>query len=677
MISLKQYLAANDGTDGAKAMHAAKQWVIAVGFLAVTFLAYQPMWHASFIWDDDDYVTNNKALRTADGLRQIWVNPDATVQYYPLTFTVFWVEYHLWGLHASGFHLVNVLLQAANAFLFWKLLSRLRVPGAWWAAAMFALHPVHVMSVAWITELKNVLSGLCFLAALLAYLRFCGLEDGSTVPQTNRKLFYALAVGLYFFALLSKTSTSIFPVAILLILWWKKGRIGRKELVPVLPLFLVGILFGVFTLWLEKYKKGAYGQEFALPFLDRVLVAGHSFWFGLSKLVWPTRLTFIYPRWNIDVAAAGQYLFPLGAIALLAASWWARRWLGRAPFAALVYYAVAFPALVLIQVLYMMRYAFVSDHWQYLASMSIIPLYVGGVVTALDRFEVGFPQMRVTLGAVVLAVLGLLTWRQVHAYQNLETLWRDTLAKNPQCWIADHNLANLLAQRGDMQDAIVHWEHALESNPQLPEVYNNLGTALFKTGRIQDAINQWEQAVRVDPGYFGAHFNLGVALVQIGRVGEGIEHLEEALRIDPNSFEAHLSVSAAFARLGKWRGSIQHLEKALQIKPDSVVAESRLAALLATLPQAEGGDAPRAIVLAQQACKLTDNQAAAPLDTLAVAYAAAGRFDDAVLTAQKAVQLARAASQPRLAREIEERLKLYRSGSAFHPSTAAISPGNP
>ena len=269
--------------------------------LLLTLVAYLPVMQAGFIWDDDTYVTENLNLRSADGLRQIWVNPGATPQYYPLTFTVFWIEYHLWGLHPLGYHLVNVLLHAANAVLFWRLLSGLCVPGAWWAAALFALHPVNVMSVAMVAELKNVLSGVFFLAALLLCVRFLGLEGQGAAEPTRGKWSYALAAALYLCALLAKTSTSILPVGLLLILWWKNGRIKRNELLATVPLLGVGVLFGAFTLWLEKYAKGASGGEFALPFLDRFLIAGRSFWFCLGKLLCPTRLTFLYPRWQIEV----------------------------------------------------------------------------------------------------------------------------------------------------------------------------------------------------------------------------------------------------------------------------------------------------------------------------------------------------------------------------------------
>jgi tetratricopeptide (TPR) repeat protein len=328
------------------------------------------------------------------------------------------------------------------------------------------------MSVAWITELKNVLSGFFFLAALLAWVRFCGVSQ-----RTDRKWSYGLVIGLYVSALLSKTSTSILPVAMLLILWWKQGRIARKEFLPVVPSFILGILFGGFTLWLEKYAKGAVGREFTLSFLERLLVSGRSFWFSLVKLVWPARLTFIYPRWQIDPANAWPYLFPTGVIMLLGVLWWARQRIGRAPFAAMLYFWLAFPALVMVQVLFMMRYTFVADHWQYLGSMSVIPLTVGGTTVAFDRWQ-KLRRAGPASGTVVLGVLSLLTWRQAHIYHDVETLWRDTLAKNPSADTAHNNLGCILAEQQKYEAAAAHFLAALESNPRNAPAHGNLAKAL-------------------------------------------------------------------------------------------------------------------------------------------------------------------------------------------------------
>jgi protein O-mannosyl-transferase len=547
--------------------------------LLLTVGAYIPALRGGFVWDDDAYVIQNQTLRSEAGLRQIWVQPEATSQYYPLTFSVFWAEYHGWELKPFGYHLVNVLLQAVNAVLFWRLLARLKVPGAWWAAAVFALHPVHVMSVAWVTELKNVLSGLFYLGALMVYLRFSGVDERGPTSAAGRRGLYGLALALYLCALLSKTATSLLPVAIVLILWWKRGRLGWKEWVAVLPFFVVGIGFGAFTLWLEKYVKGAYGQEFTLPFLERLQLAGRSFWFCLGKLVWPARLTFVYPSWPTGAQDVWAYVYPLGAVAVVVGLWRGRRWLGRAPVAALVYFTLAFPALVLVQVLYMMRYTPVADHWQYLGSMSVIPLGVGGAVLGLKRWGPDDRRIGFMIGAVVLAVLGWLTWRQGAIYRDVETLWRDTLAKNPDAWLAHNNLGLVLSESGRREEAIDHWQEALRIRPDYAEAHINLGAILWQTGHTLEAIEHWREAVRISPRSPRALNNLGVALSRTDRIEEAIRCYERALRIEPDYPEAHYNLGNALEQTGQFKGAIEHYEETLRLRPDSPGLSNRIARL--------------------------------------------------------------------------------------------------
>jgi protein O-mannosyl-transferase len=530
----------------------------------LTVIAYLPALRGSFLWDDDDYITRNRTLRSSEGLRQIWFSPEVTVQYYPLTFTGFWLEYQLWGLRTTGYHVVNVLLHAANALLFWRLLSKLKVRGSWWAAAAFALHPVHVMSVAWITELKNVLSGFWFLLALLAYLRY-----SSAAEPTARKRHYAAALALYACALFSKTSTSILPVAILLIIWWKEGRVEKRQWLALAPFFCLGVGLGTMTLWLERYTKGATGAEFVLPFLERFLVAGRSFWFCLSKLFWPVPLIFIYPKWPISAASLWSYYYSLGAIASLAMLWWARRWIGRAPFAVLVYFALAFPALVLLQMLYMMRYSFVADHWQYLGSLGVLALVSAGATAAFERFGALWRRSGACLGAVTLTALGILTWRQAFIYRDAQTLWRDTIAMNPNAWIAHNNLGLKHWESGRPDEAVGEWKAALHIKPDYAEAYNNLGTGWWQLGKREAAIDAWQNALRIDPGFVRALNNLGLAAAQTGRLTEAIRYFEEALRLKPNYAEAHYSLGLIFEQTGRPQEAIQHYERILHLNPDS------------------------------------------------------------------------------------------------------------
>ena len=341
------------------------EWLLAVALTSAVCLAYQPVWHGGLLWDDYPGHVTAPDLRSWDGLSRIWFEGGATQQYYPLLHSAFWLQHKLWGDATLGYHLVNILLHATAALLVALVLRRLHVPGAYLAAAIFALHPVHVESVAWITEQKNTLSGVFYLAAMLVYLRF---------DQTRKKSIYGCALGLFLLALLSKTVSATLPGALLVILWWQRGRLSwRKDVLPLLPFFVLGVLGGLLTAWVERTVIRAEGAAFEFTIVERFLIAGRAICFYLGKLFWPVNLTFIYPRWQVSQAIAWQYLFPAGALLLAAALWPVRRrW--RAPLAALLFFiGTLFPALGFLNV-FPFRYSLVADHFQYLASLGVITL---------------------------------------------------------------------------------------------------------------------------------------------------------------------------------------------------------------------------------------------------------------------------------------------------------------
>ncbi|HUI07690.1 MAG TPA: hypothetical protein VL486_11875 [Verrucomicrobiae bacterium] len=243
-------------------------WLLATALVVLVLVAYLPALRGGFLWDDNAYVTENQALRTPNGLGEIWFKPGTTPQYYPLVFTSFWLEYRLWRLQPFGYHLVNVLLHAANAVLLWRVLRRLEIAGAWWAAAIFALHPVMVESVAWVTERKNVLSCLFYLLAALAYFRFRPLTNGSVVRARDWR-FYPLSLAFFLCALLSKTVTCSLPAVLVLLLWWKGGRIEKRDARALAPLFGLGAALGLMTVWWEERLVGAGGAEWTLSFVQR------------------------------------------------------------------------------------------------------------------------------------------------------------------------------------------------------------------------------------------------------------------------------------------------------------------------------------------------------------------------------------------------------------------------
>ena len=327
-------------------------WLWLPALLLATLLAYRPVWHGGLLWDDNAHITAPD-LRGIQGLPRIWFDLGATQQYYPVVHTAFWILYSLWGEQTLAYHLTNILLHVLSAFLLALILRRLSVPGAWLAAMIFALHPVQVESVAWISELKNTLSGAFYLGAALSYLCFA---------ESRRRRFYAAGLFLFAMALLSKSVTATLPAGLLILFWWQRRILNlRRDVLPLVPFFALGIAGGLLTVWVERTLIGAEGAEFNFNLIERCLIAGRAIWFYLAKLVWPVHLVFQYPRWQIDSGAVWQYLYPLGAMLLLAGLWKVRK-RSRAPLAAMVFYCVTlFPALGFFNV-YPFVFSFVADH---------------------------------------------------------------------------------------------------------------------------------------------------------------------------------------------------------------------------------------------------------------------------------------------------------------------------
>jgi hypothetical protein len=330
---------------------------------------------------------------------------------------------------------VNVLLQACNAILLWLVLERLGIGGAWLAAAAFAIHPVQVESVAWISEQKNLVSGAFYLAAVLAYLRFCPL-DAEQSEAKRRWRYYGLAVAFFVCAILSKTVACTWPLAILLLVWWKRGAIGNQDVRLMAPFVAIGAVLGLATVWVETCCTGARGAGWSFTVFDRTLIAGRAACFYAAKLAWPENLVFIYPRWNVDAGQVWQWAFPLTAAAVMMALWvWQGR-IGRGPIVAVAFFIITLgPALGFVNV-YPMRYSFVANHFQYMASIGLIVAVVAGGATVIRE-----RVLRTAVGMAVMVSLAALTWQQGRIYEGAETLWRDTLAKNPGCWMAHNKIS--------------------------------------------------------------------------------------------------------------------------------------------------------------------------------------------------------------------------------------------
>ena len=575
-----------------------RDWFFCLVLAVVTMLAYHPAWHGGVLWDDEAHI-GGPELRTLDGLRRIWFVPRTTQQYYPLLHTSYWLQQKLWGDSITGYHIVNLLLHIGCVVLVLRIVRFLRIPGAELAATIFALHPVNVETVAWIAERKNTLSGVFALAATLWYLRF---------DENRSRRSYALALGLFLLGLVSKTAIVTLPLALLVIFWWKRGAISwRHDVVPLIPFFFFSAAAGLMTRWVEYGNIGYRARMLDLSLLDRCLIAGRAFWFYLWKLLWPSNLMFVYPRWEISAAVPWQYVFPLAVLVLLGILWSLRRW-SRTPLAGvLVYMVLLLPSLGFANI-YFFLYSFVADHWQYLACLGIITPCASGIVLLATRLKSGYAWLEPGVTLVIGGVLFLLTWQQSRMYNNAETLYRTTIAHNPACWLAyDHlvdilyqanripeamnlfkdelrikpavahySLGNALLRKGRTSEAIDQFTEALRINPDYAEAHNNLGYALLVTGRTSAAIEQCKEALRIDPTYAHAHNNLGNALAQTGRASEAIDHYKQTLRMNPNSADAHSNLGAALAQRGRISEAIEELKAAVRINPNNIDARNNL-----------------------------------------------------------------------------------------------------
>jgi len=664
-----------------------RAFIFALLLTALTIFVYRPAWNGGFLWDDDVYITNNELLTAPDGLRRIWFSLDSPSQYFPLVYTTFRAEHALWGLNPTGYHWFNLVLHISNSLLVWLVLARLKVPGAGLAGAIFALHPVQVESVAWITERKNVLMGFFFLLTLLAWIAFV---DGKT---KGRWLFYALALILYLFALSAKTTACTLPAALFLILWLQHKAIDWKRIVQIIPFLVLGAAMGVLAIWWERYHQGTSRAVFTfLSPIERILVASRAVWFYLSKLFWPSNLTFIYPRWNIAPTQFLNYVWLLGGFLLCVAIYFLRRYVGRSVEVAAAFFVSTLSPVLGFVMLYTFRYTFVADHYQYLACIGPIALASAGLANLGETFK---NSRTLILGAAlaVVAVLATLTWRQAAMYGNIETLWRTTLARNPSCWMAHNNLGIVLFGKGQLDDAIEHYRTTLQMQPNFWDADYNLGSALLGKGqvdeaifycdkavnmqpndpdarvalanallqkrRIDDAIVHYQKAVEIRPDYFLARSGLGHALLEKGQLDGAIEHSRAALLVQPNDADCHTILAIALDEKGHSAEAIGHYEKALMISPQSVSALNNLAWLLATNSNTSLRNGVRAIRFAQQADQLSGGKNALVLRTLAAAYAEAGEFGKAIESARTAVRLGESQGNDSLVAQLQQEIALY------------------
>ena len=551
--------------------------------VASTLLAYLPALNGALLWDDNMHVTRPE-LRSLHGLWRIWFDLPATQQYYPLLHSAFWLEHRMWGDSVLGYHLINVALHAASACLLVIILRRLSVPGAWLAGFVFALHPVCAEAVAWVSEQKSTLSGFFYLACALTYLYF---------DRTRRKPLYFLALALFVLALMSKTVTATLPAALLLVFWWKRGRLEwRRDVLPLAPWLIIGVCAGLFTAWVESTPRliGAQGSQYALTFLQRLLLAGRVPWFYAWKALWPANLMFVYPHWKIDSGEASQYVFPIALVALaIILGLLARK--NRGPLAAFLFFVgTLFPALGFLNV-YPFRYSYVADHFQYLALPGIIVPVCAGLTLLARRTRTGSnPIIALAAAALLATTLGAATYRQSAIYRDYETLFRNALAHNPESSFLHSNLGVILMSSGRETEAAAEFQAAVRLTPDDPDYRVNHGLALAQTqDGLAGAVSEYQTALRIAPHLATAHLNLGLAYSSIpGRMQDAIAEYQKAIlesraarQGEAEMWQAHFNLGLAYGQLpGRAADAVAEERIALGMKPDSQLVHFQLGNIL-------------------------------------------------------------------------------------------------
>ena len=605
-------------------------WLDAGIILLTALLVYIPAMSAGFVWDDSEVLTHSALIKADDGLLRIWFTRSAP-DYWPLTWSTFWLEWRLWGMNAAGYHVVSVLLHAVSAVLIWRVLKRLKIPGAWLAGLIFAVHPVNVASVAWIAERKNTLSLLFYALAILWYLQFD--DDGD-------RRWYFLSLGSFLLALLSKTSVVMLPFVLLGCAWWRRGRLGRKDLLRIVPFFALSVIMGLVTLWFESALPETFDIIHPEGFFARLAGAGWAVWFYIYKALLPLNLSMVYPRWQIDPSSPIIYLPGLLLVICLGLCWRYRRSVGRPVLFGAGYFVVTLFPVMGFFTTGLMIHTLVADHWQYVSIIGIIALAAGLGATLCGRLHGLRRQASIVIVAVLVALLSVLSWRQCRLYRSPEALWRDTLAKDPQCWVANVNLGRAMCVQKRYKEGMTHFLAALRIRPdQQPEVpHCFVGIAHAEQGEIAQAISSFRTALRHNPDFAQAHENLANALSVQRRTEEAMAEYREVLRL----------------------------------KPESPVSLTNLAWILAAHENPNLRNAAEAVRLAERACELTGYKHVAALNTLAMAYAETGRFSDAAGTTRTALKLA--SSSKKLSRHLRERLHSYEAARSFQQDPVPAEP---
>ena len=615
-----------------------------LGLVGLTCLCYWPSLHGEFLWDDALWTTQDPVIHAAGAWRGIWSGAQA-YDYFPVTRLTFWLEWHLWGADPVPYRVANLALHLVNSFLLWRLLARLRVPGAWFGALLFAVHPLNVASVAWIAERKNTLSMACYLASLL-----CWVEADDRSPAQSGRGWRALALGAFALALLSKSSVVMLPCVLLLLGWWRRGRPGWPDAWRTAPFFGLSLAAGLVTIWFQHQRGMApEGMVPPVPPVARVFLAARAILFYLGKAFLPVHLSMIYPRWPVPVVSAAAALpvvalAAAGGVAFLGRARW-----GRGPCMTLGYFVLTvLPASGLIAMAFSMH-SFVSDHFVYVSLAGLLAGVAAALAVAARR---GGPGVRWVVGGVMglLVIGGVAASRQrADEFSSSQKLWEATLRLNPDSGEAHNNLGGVLESAGQFSAAETQFRRLSPTDACYYIGEANLGGLLEKEARWPEAAAAYEASLRSYPDP-GSYNNLGVVYLQMGDAARAGEQFRAALRLQPELFSAQYNLYRTATALHDNAAAAAALRACLRSTPDDVPMLVALAALQIKDPAL--ASAGETVELAEHACRVTPAVEPTTLATLSRAYLLAGRREEAIAAGQRAAATALRGGQPDTAAEI-------------------------
>jgi tetratricopeptide (TPR) repeat protein len=652
---------------GARPSTARMQRIGGAGLIAAAVLiAYYPSIHGGFILDDDVLLTTSNTIRASDGLFRFWwpwnlALDKQPADYWPLSNTTLWLEWRLWHLDPTGYHVTNLILHIIDSLLVWAVLQRLHVPGAWLAGLLFAVHPVNVESVAWIAQRKDVMAVLFFLLSILFWIKSEPNEElatGGTArgnatqpPSTPDNInhgkgvfgiWYWISILAFVLAMLSKGSVAILPPILLLITWWRWNRIHWSDLLRAGPFFVVAVVLTAINLWFQTHGTGDVIREVSL--IQRLLGAGAVIWFYLEKAIFPLHLVFVYPQWHID---PNNPLWWLPDIATATVTFFLLRnrnssqwkWIRPAIFAWAFFCIALLPVMGFTDVGYM-RHSLVADHYQHIALIAVVAL-VAAAFFRLRELQLPVNQQAFNgVAGLMVVTFAVLTWQQSSGYVDAMTLYTKTVADNPESWLVQHNLGFEYYKAGKLDAAISHYETALRLNPDCAVAYRNLGNALSDLDRLPEAIENYNKALYIAPSDPVAHYNLGMALTLSGHPDQAEPHYRKAIELNPGYPDANHAMGLLLASRGQYQDAIDYFQQTLKADPDFVEADVNMAS----------------------------------------AYAALGNFVEAIKYAETALELARSKKDAKLADGIMTRLKFYEqrlSNPADNPPNSAAGAAKP